>query len=47
MTTAALLIGFARTIEVVLVEAKSIDTVIHGIAESLEGEKEDTQGGES
>jgi uncharacterized ion transporter superfamily protein YfcC len=37
LTTAALLIGFARTIEVVLVDAKIIDTVIHGIAQSLEG----------
>lgn len=37
LTTAALLIGFARTIEVVLVDAKIIDTIIHGIAGGLEG----------
>jgi uncharacterized ion transporter superfamily protein YfcC len=37
LTTAALLIGFARTIEVVLVDAKVIDTVINGIAGGLEG----------
>ncbi|MAB81012.1 MAG: short-chain fatty acid transporter [Planctomycetes bacterium] len=36
MTTTALLIGFARTIEVVLTDAKVIDTVIHGIAQPLE-----------
>lgn len=32
----ALLIGFARTIEVVLKDAQVIDTVIHGIASTLE-----------
>lgn len=32
----ALLIGFARTIEVVLTNAQVIDTVIHGIASTLE-----------
>ncbi len=37
LTTAALLIGFARTIEVVLVDARVIDTVINGIAGGLEG----------
>jgi len=37
LTMAALLIGFARTIEVVLVDAKIIDTVINGIAGGLEG----------
>lgn len=35
MTTTALLIGFARTIEVVLSEGQVIDTVIHGIAGPL------------
>ncbi len=35
MTTTALLIGFARTIEVVLSEGKVIDTVIHGMAGPL------------
>lgn len=37
LTTAALLIGFARTIEVVLTDAQIIDTIIHGIAGTLEG----------
>ena len=37
MTTTALLIGFARTIEVVLKEAQVIDSVVHGIASVLEG----------
>jgi uncharacterized ion transporter superfamily protein YfcC len=37
MTTTALLIGFARTIEVVLTDGQVIDTVIHGIAQQLEG----------
>ncbi len=37
MTTTALLIGFARTIEVVLREGQVIDTVIHGIAGALNG----------
>jgi uncharacterized ion transporter superfamily protein YfcC len=32
MTAAALLVGFARTIEVVLADGQVIDTVIHGIA---------------
>jgi uncharacterized ion transporter superfamily protein YfcC len=36
MTTTALLIGFARTIEVVLSEGQVIDTVIHGIAQPLD-----------
>jgi len=35
MTTTALLIGFARTIQVVLDDAQVIDTVIHGIAGPL------------
>jgi len=35
MTTTALLIGFARTIEVVLTDGKVIDTVIHGLAQPL------------
>ncbi len=37
MTTAALLIGFARTIEVVLSNGQIIDTIIHSIASTLEG----------
>jgi len=37
MTSAALLIGFARTIEVVLGEGQIIDTIIHAIAGTLEG----------
>ncbi|HXV76110.1 MAG TPA: TIGR00366 family protein [Candidatus Polarisedimenticolaceae bacterium] len=37
MTAAALLIGFARTIEVVLSQGQIIDTIIHSIAKSLEG----------
>ena len=37
LTTTALLIGFARTIEVVLVDGRIIDTVIHGFAEPLAG----------
>ncbi|MEM8679741.1 MAG: TIGR00366 family protein [Planctomycetota bacterium] len=36
LTTTALLIGFARTIEVVLNEGRVIDTVIHGIAQPLQ-----------
>ena len=36
MTGTALLIGFARTIEVVLTEAHVIDTVVNGIAGSLD-----------
>ncbi len=36
MTTTALLIGFARTIEVMLVDAKIIDTVVNGIAGGLD-----------
>ncbi len=36
LTGTALLIGFARTIEVVLSEGRVIDTVIHGIASLLE-----------
>ena len=35
MTTTALLIGFARTIQVVLTDAQVIDTVINGLAEPL------------
>ena len=35
MTTTALLIGFARTIEVVLTDGRVIDTVVHGIAQPL------------
>ena len=35
MTATALLIGFARTIEVVLSDARVIDTVIHGLAAPL------------
>ena len=37
MTAAALLIGFARTIEVVLSKGQIIDTIIHAIARTLEG----------
>lgn len=37
MTAAALIIGFARAIEVVLVDGQIIDTVIHSIAGLLEG----------
>ena len=37
MTAAALLVGFARTIEVVLVDAQIIDTIIHAIASLLDG----------
>jgi len=37
MTAAALLIGFARTIEVVLSDGQIMDTVINGIASALEG----------
>ena len=37
MTAAALLVGFARTIEVVLSDGQIIDTVIHVIASSLTG----------
>jgi len=37
MTTTALLIGFARTIETVLTEGQVIDTIIHNIAGTLEG----------
>ncbi len=37
MTAAALLIGFARAIEVVLQDGQIIDTVIHSIAGLLEG----------
>ena len=35
MTATALLIGFARTIEVVLSDARVIDTIIHGLATPL------------
>ena len=37
MTAAALLIGFARTIEVVLSNGQIIDTIIYSIASTLEG----------
>ena len=37
MTAAALLVGFARTIEVVLVDGQIIDTIIDAIASLLEG----------
>jgi uncharacterized ion transporter superfamily protein YfcC len=36
MTTTALLIGFARTIELMLNEGRVIDTVIHGLAQPLQ-----------
>lgn len=36
MTTTALLIGFARTIEQMLGEGRVIDTVIHGLAQPLQ-----------
>ena len=35
MTATALLIGFARTIQVVLSEARVIDTIVNGLADSL------------
>ena len=37
MTAAALIVGFARTIEVVLVDGQIIDTIINAIASLLEG----------
>lgn len=37
LTTTALLIGFARTIQVVLEDGQVIDTVVNGIASSLQG----------
>lgn len=37
LTTTALLIGFARTIQVVLSDGRVIDTVINGLAQPLEG----------
>ena len=37
MTAAALLIGFARTIETVLSDSQIIDTMIHSIASALQG----------
>jgi uncharacterized ion transporter superfamily protein YfcC len=37
MTAAALIVGFARTIEVVLSDGQIIDSIIHGIASLLEG----------
>jgi uncharacterized ion transporter superfamily protein YfcC len=37
MTPAALLVGFARTIEVVMTDGQIIDSVVHGIAGVLEG----------
>lgn len=36
LTTTALLIGFARTIQVVLNDGQIIDTIIHGIAQPLQ-----------
>lgn len=36
MTTTALLIGFARTIEQMLTEGRVIDTVVHGLAQPLQ-----------
>jgi uncharacterized ion transporter superfamily protein YfcC len=36
LSTTALLIGFARTIEVLLVEGRVIHTVVHGVAQPLE-----------
>lgn len=36
LTSTALLIGFARTIEVLLVDGQVIDTLIHGIASALQ-----------
>ncbi|MEM9529446.1 MAG: YfcC family protein [Pseudomonadota bacterium] len=41
MTAAALIIGFARTIEVVLAEGQIIDTVVHSISSLLEGSGSD------
>lgn len=35
LTTTALLIGFARSIEVVLVDGQVIDTIVHGISQPL------------
>ena len=37
MTAAALLVGFARTIEIVLSDGQIMDTIIHYIAVALEG----------
>lgn len=37
MTTAALIVGFARTIEVVLTDGQIIDSIVYGIASVLEG----------
>ncbi len=37
MTAAALIIGFARAIEVVLVDGQVIDTVVHSISAALQG----------
>jgi len=36
LTTTALLIGFARSIQIVLDDGKVVDTIIHGIAQPLE-----------
>ncbi len=36
LTTTALLIGFARTIEVILVDGQIIDTIVHGISGPLQ-----------
>jgi uncharacterized ion transporter superfamily protein YfcC len=35
LTTTALLIGFARTIQVVLADGQVVDTIIHGVAQPL------------
>ena len=37
LTKTALLIGFARTIEVILTDGRVIDTVIHAVAQPLQG----------
>ena len=37
LTTTALLIGFARTIQVILSEAQVIDTIIYSVAQSING----------
>jgi uncharacterized ion transporter superfamily protein YfcC len=37
LTTAALLIGFARTIQVILDDARVTHTIVHGVAQTLEG----------
>lgn len=37
LTTTALLIGFARSIQIVLTEGQVVDTIIHGVAQPLKG----------